>query len=83
MNCTQAPTLELFQTLSALEKRELVERLADRFLRGDFHDHMTVAQKAELAAAIGEANRGQMTFSGDLRAHTTSRNNLRHSMSAD
>ena len=76
MTRTQAQIVELFQTLPPVEQRELVEHLADQTVRGDFYDRMTAAQKAELATAIGEADRGETISSEDLKSYMASRFNL-------
>ena len=76
MTRTQAQIAELFQSLPPAEQRELVEHLADQTLRGDFYDHMTPAQKAELAAAVAQADNGQTLSSSELKSYMATRFNL-------
>ena len=59
MTKTQAQILELFQTLDALEKRELAEQLYETAVAGSFYARMTPEQRAELAESIAEADRGE------------------------
>jgi hypothetical protein len=76
MTNTQAQILELYQKLPADEQRELAEQLARQTLRGDFYDRMTPAQKLELAAAIAEADRGNMISAQDLKTYMATRFNI-------
>jgi hypothetical protein len=59
MTRTQAQIIELFQTLPAVERRELAEQLYEHAVRGTFHDRMTPEQRAELDQSIAEADRGE------------------------
>jgi hypothetical protein len=77
MTRVQAQIAELFQSLPPAEQRELVEHLADQTLRGDFYDHMTPSQKAELAAAIAQADNGQTISSNELKSYMAARFNLK------
>jgi hypothetical protein len=77
MTRVQAQIAELFQLLPPAEQRELVEHLADQTLRGDFYDHMTPSQKAELAAAIAQADNGQTISSNELKSYMAARFNLK------
>jgi len=76
MTNTQAQILELYQTLPATEQRELAEQLAQQSMRGDFYDQMTPAQKVELAAAIAEADKGEMLSLDELKAYMAKRFNI-------
>jgi len=73
MTNTQAQILELYRTLPASEQRELAEQLAHQTMRGDFYDRMTPAQKLELAAAIADADNGNMISSEDLKSYMAKR----------
>ncbi len=73
MTNTQAQILELYRKLPANEQRELAEQLAQQTMRGDFYDRMTPAQKLELAAAIADADSGNMISSEDLKAYMAKR----------
>ncbi len=73
MTQTQARILELYRTLPASEQRELAEQLAHQAMRGDFYDRMTPAQKLELAAAIANADSGNMISSEDLKSYMAKR----------
>ena len=66
MTRIQTQILELYEKLTPDEQRELVQRLALRAPADDFYEQMTPAQKAELAAAIAEADRGEMITSQEL-----------------
>jgi len=59
MTKTHAQILELFQTLDALEKRELAEQLYETAVAGSFYARMTPEQRAELAESTAEADRGE------------------------
>ena len=76
MTNTQAQILELYQKLPATEQRELAEQLAHQTMRGDFYDRMTPTQKLELAAAIADADSGNMISSKELKAHMAKRFNI-------
>jgi hypothetical protein len=76
MTRIQAQIAELFLSLPPAEQRELVEHLADQTLRGDFYDLMTPAQKAELAAAVAQADNGQTVSSNQLKSYMAARFNL-------
>ena len=59
MTRTQAQIIELFQTLANSEQKELAAQLYEATVDGPFYDRMTPQQRAELEAAISEADRGE------------------------
>ena len=59
MTNTQAQILELFQTLPQSEQHDLAEQLYEQTTRGSFYERMTAEQRAALAAATAEADRGE------------------------
>ena len=61
MTKTQAQILELFETLADDERRVLAEQLYATTAAGSFYDQMTPEARAELLAAIAEADRGEGT----------------------
>ena len=64
MTQTQAQIIELFQTLDAAEKRELVEQLYETAIAGSFYERMTPEQRAELDESISQADRGEGVEAG-------------------
>lgn len=73
MTDMQTQILDLFRKLSANEQRELVERLSEQTRQEDFFERMTPDQRAELAQAIDQANRGDVVTSNELRAYMAQR----------
>ncbi len=66
MTRTQAQIIELFQTLAAVERRELAEQLYEHTVRGTFHDHMTPEQHVELDQSIAAADRGEGALGNEV-----------------
>ena len=63
MTKAQAQILELFETLSEAERRELAEQLVEQTLRGSFYERMTPEQHAQLQDGIDQADRGDVVDS--------------------
>jgi len=72
MTETQAQILELFQTLTVEEQRELVVHLVEQATRGSFFERMTPEQRTQLEDGINEVKRGDVvaweTVSARLKA---------------
>jgi Mg/Co/Ni transporter MgtE len=75
MTRIQTRILELFETLSADERAEFLDRLAAQG-PPSFFDRMTAEQRAELDRSIAEADRGEGKPAADLFAEIAAKHGL-------
>lgn len=65
MTQAQAQILELFKTLGATEKREVIERLTAAPTGVSFYSGMTPAQRAVLQDGLDQADQGNVVDCGE------------------
>ncbi len=60
MTRTQAQIIEMFRTLDASEREEVMSELYETAVSETFYDRMTPAQRTQLQEGIEQADRGDV-----------------------